>query len=137
MYKRQGNPVRNTIANGGGYIVPGVLSDGTANTRRVSATNYGLFGYIRNPNAAFIYDASYAKLREVALSFNLPATLVGGSNFFKGMTVSLVGRNLWIIHKNLPYADPEDGLSSGNIQGFQSGVYPSMREIGANVKFSF
>ena len=133
----QGKPVRNPIADGGGYIVPGVLADGTPNTKRVSATNYGLFGYVRNPNATFVYDASYVKLREVALSYNLPTSMMGGSGFFKGATLSLVGRNLWIIHKNLPYADPEDGLSSGNIQGFQSGVYPSLREVGANVKFSF
>jgi hypothetical protein len=27
-----------------------------------------------------------------------------------------------------PYADPEAGLSSGNVQGYQSGAYPSIRE---------
>lgn len=134
----KGNPVRSSIASGGGYIVPGVLPDGSANTKRVSAENYGLFGYVRNPNSAFIYDASYVKLREVAISYKLPVSLFGGeSGVVKNATLSIVGRNLWIIHKNLPYADPEDGLSSGNIQGFQSGVYPAVREIGASLKFSF
>jgi hypothetical protein len=51
--------------------------------------------------------------------------------------LSIAGRNLWIISKNLPYADPEDGITSGNISGFQSGVYPSVREIGGSLKFSF
>ena len=132
-----GVSIRESIANGGGYIVPGVLADGTANTKRVSAENYGLLGYVRNPAAAFVYDASYVKLREVTVSYKLPANLFGGSNFIKGATLSAVGRNLWIIHKNLPYADPEDGLTSGNLSGFQSGVYPSVREIGASLKFSF
>ena len=45
-----------------------------------------------------------------------------------------VGRNLWLIHKNVPYADPEENLSSGNIQGYQSGSYPTVRAIGLNVK---
>ncbi len=55
----------------------------------------------------------------------------------KGAQVSLIGSNLWIIHKNLPYADPEENLSSGNIQGYQSGSYPAMRSVGLNVKVKF
>ena len=133
----KGSPVRSSNADGGGYIVPGVLADGTPNTKRVSGENFGLFGYRRNPASAFIYDASYVKLREVTISYKLPVGLFGGSQFIKGATFSLVGRNLWIISKNLPYADPEDGITSGNVSGFQSGVYPSVREIGGSLKFSF
>jgi hypothetical protein len=44
---------------------------------------------------------------------------------------------IWIIDKNTPYADPEAGLSSGNVQGYQSGAYPSIREIGASLKLQF
>ena len=133
----KGSPVRGSNAEGGGYIVPGVLADGTPNTKRVSGENFGIFGYRRNPASAFIYDASYVKLREVTISYKLPVGLFGGSQFIKGATFSVVGRNLWIISKNLPYADPEDGITSGNISGFQSGVYPSVREVGGSLKFSF
>ncbi|WP_026997163.1 SusC/RagA family TonB-linked outer membrane protein [Flectobacillus major] len=132
-----GKPVRSSIADGGGYIYPGVLADGSANTKRVSGENYGIFGYRRNPAGAFVYDASYVKLREVTVSYKLPSSLFGGDKFIKGASFSLVGRNLWIIHKNLPYADPEDGLTSGNLSGWQSGVYPAVREVGASLKFSF
>jgi hypothetical protein len=31
----------------------------------------------------------------------------------------------------------EAGLSSGNVQGYQSGAYPSIREIGASLKLQF
>jgi hypothetical protein len=55
----------------------------------------------------------------------------------KGIEFSLIGRNLWIIHKNLPYSDPEENLSSGNIQGMQSGAYPTTRSLGLNVKVNF
>ncbi len=133
-----GNPSRNTIATGGGVIVDGVLADGTPNTKRVSNTNYGFYGYVRNPNAAFVYDASYVKLREVALTFGLPKSVLAKTPFLKGADLSIVGRNLWIIHKNLPDADPEDIASSGNIgQGFQGGSYPAVRTLGANVRLSF
>jgi hypothetical protein len=133
----KGMPVRSSNADGGGYVYPGVLADGTPNTKRVTGENFGLFGYRRNPSSQFIYDASYVKLREVTITYKLPVGLFGGSQFIKGATLSVVGRNLWIISKNLPYADPEDGITSGNIQGFQSGVYPSVREIGGSLKFSF
>ena len=53
------------------------------------------------------------------------------------MTLSLIGRNLWIISKNLPYSDPESSLSAGNARGFQNGAHPTFREIGASIKVEF
>ncbi|MES2730144.1 MAG: SusC/RagA family TonB-linked outer membrane protein [Bacteroidota bacterium] len=130
-----GNPVRNSLGDGGGYIVPGVKEDGSPNDIRKSASNYGLFGYVRNPAAAFVYDASYVKLREVALTYSLPQSLLSRIGHFKGIDISIIGRNLMILHKNLPDADPEDNMGSGNLQGYQVGSYPTTRNIGFNVKF--
>ena len=45
--------------------------------------------------------------------------------------------NQWIAEKNIPHADPESGLSSGNLQGFQSGVMPTTRNYGFNLKLNF
>ncbi|PZU12826.1 MAG: SusC/RagA family TonB-linked outer membrane protein, partial [Chryseobacterium sp.] len=136
-----GNPVRNPLTNGpnsGGIILPGVKQDGTPNDVRIDASYaggaYGTDAGI--PQEAFIYDASYVKLREAKISYTLPSDLLKNT-FIKGMTLSLLGQNLWIIHKNLPDADPEAGTSSGNIQGFQSGVMPSTRIYSFNVKLDF
>jgi TonB-linked SusC/RagA family outer membrane protein len=140
-----GNPVRDPVGadaatggnpESGGVILDGVLADGSPNTRRVEGGNYRLFGYARNPNAGFIYDASYVKLRELTLTYNLPRTLMA-KTFIHGASISFVGSNLWIIHKNLPYADPEAGQSSGNIQGWQSGVMPTTRNFGLSLKLQF
>lgn len=128
-----GNPSRNTIANGGGIILPGVAPDGSPNTFRRSNSE-GTLGY-RQPAAGFIYDASYIKLREVAISYALPGSFVSKLKYFKGIDLSLTGRNLWIIDKNLPYADPEESISSGNLQGYQSGAYPTTRTFTLNAKF--
>ena len=133
-----GNPVRNSIADGGGVILPGVKEDGTPNDIRVGAGS-GLdnpWGYLTGPNEGHIYDASFVKLRNVTLSFDLPERLVRNS-FIDKLTISAIGRNLWIIHKNVPYADPEAGLSAGNVQGYQSGAHPTYREIGASIKLQF
>ena len=144
-----GNPVRDHIvwvdpadhskgyaSNSGGFINPGVNPDGKPNTTRIDASNYGAFGYLRVPDKAFSYDASYVKLREVSLSYSMPSSLLG--NFFiKGIDLSVVGSNLWIISKHLPYADPESGLGSGNLMGFSTGSLPTTRDFGFNIKFTF
>jgi TonB-linked SusC/RagA family outer membrane protein len=130
-----GNPSRNTIAEGGGIILPGVDADGKPNTKRRSNSE-GTLGY-RQPTAGFVYDASYIKLREAIISYSLPKTLVSKLNPFKGIDLSLIGRNLWIIDKNIPYADPEETISSGNLQGYQSGAYPITRTFTFNAKFRF
>lgn len=140
-----GNPVRNPVvgtpgnydATSGGVLLSGVKADGSPNDVRASATTYGNpWGYVRTPNAAHVYDAGYVKLREASLSYNLGPKVLE-KMAFTGVSISIIGRNLWIIDKNTPYADPEAGLSSGNVQGYQSGSYPSIREIGASLKLQF
>ncbi len=137
-----GHDKRDHVANGGGEILKGVTADGKANTKRVNGdvageTLFGLYGYYRNPAKGFVYDASFVKLREASISYSLPSRLFGNNKGVKGIDLSVFGRNLWIIHKNMPYSDPEESLSSGNIQGYQSGAYPTTRSIGVNVKFKF
>lgn len=132
-----GNPSRNPISQGGGVILPGVGPDGKPNTVRASNTTYGLYGYGRHPNKEFVYDASFVKLREAILTYNLPQSVVNRMKPFKGVDLSLIGRNLWIIHKNLPYADPEEIISAGNLQGYQGGAYPTTRTFSFNLRFRF
>lgn len=129
-----GNPIRNDNANGGGVILPGVNEAGEVNTVRADATSYGLYGYVHNPNKAFIYDASYVKLREISLNYRIPFKK---ELFFSNATIGLVANNVWIIFKNLPYADPESGLGAGNAQGYQVGVMPTTRNFGFNLTLQF
>ena len=86
------------------------------------------------PEAQYVYDASFVKLRELSLSYKLPSDALGP---FQTASISLIGRNLWIISSNVPYSDPEAGVSAGNVQGNQSGAYPNLKEIGLNLKFQF
>ncbi len=145
-----GNPVRNSLDDGGGLILEGVTGDVTfnddgsytvsntaTNTTRVAGNDYRVFGWSKNPNAAFVYDASYVKLREVVLTYSLPAKVLSKSKVFSGVSFSLVGSNVWIISKNLPHADPEASQGAGNIQGWQSGVMPTTRNFGFSVNLQF
>jgi TonB-linked SusC/RagA family outer membrane protein len=137
-----GNPIRNSITGGpdsGGIILPGVHADGTPNETRAPGPEYfgNSFGYRRQPNKAFIYDASYVKLREVAIGYDFPKKWTDKLSL-DGAKFSIVGTNLWIIHKNLPDADPESGLGSGNLSsGYSVGSLPTTRNIGCNLTFKF
>ena len=132
-----GNPIRNTIDNGGGIILPGVLPDGTTNNVRLDTSNGldGSFGSLGSAKKDYVYDASYVKLREVTLGYTFPKKFIG--NTFQQVYFGFSGTNLWIIDKNLPDADPESGLSSGNIQGFQSGPLPTTKTFAFNLKVKF
>jgi len=131
-----GNPVRDPISDGGGLVLPGVKEDGTPNDIRVSGGDYRVFGWSRNPNGAFIYDATYVKLREAVLTYSMPASKLD-KTFLSGVSFSLVGSNLWILAKDLPHADPEASQGGGNVQGWQSGVMPATRNIGLTVNLNF
>lgn len=122
-----------------GTVWPGVNPNGNTNTTNTAnPTGFGnLDGYVRMPNKRFVYDGSYVKLREAAIGYTLPKTLLSGT-FVKEAKVSLVGRNLWIIHKNLPYADPENMVGGGQrAYGWSIGSLPTTRDIGLNVTLKF
>jgi len=142
-----GNPVRDAVvgtpgaydSKSGGYIIQGVnVVNGvsTPNKTRVDASNSDGWGYAALPNKAFVYDAGYVKLREVAISYTLPSRWLVKTGL-KGVVLSAVGSNLWIISKHLPYADPESGLAAGNVQGYSIGSLPSTRDLGFNIKLNF
>lgn len=121
-----------------GVLHPGVAPDGTPNTVKTKGgTVANSLGYQAAPNKAFIYDASFVKLREVSITYNFPKSMFENT-FLNSASASLVGSNLWIISKNLPYADPESGLSSGNSsRGYSVGSLPTTRDIGFNLTFKF
>ncbi|WP_317125602.1 outer membrane beta-barrel protein [Rufibacter latericius] len=131
-----GNPSRLPILEGGGIILPGVKEDGSPNDTRIENTE-GVLGYYM-PNEYHVYGAGFVKLREASLTYTLPQRLISRLKVFKGIDVSVVGRNLWIIDKDLPYSDPEAGFGAGNLgQGYLSGAYPTARNVGFNLRFQF
>lgn len=136
-----GNPKRDPVTDGedsGGVILPGVNPDGSVNETRASATSYsGAYGWVRSPNARYVYDGSFVKLREVGLTYNFSPETLSGIGVLSGASVSVTGRNLWIIHKNIPYADPEQTLGAGNLGGYQGGNMPAIRNLTLNLQLNF
>ena len=131
--KGAGAPNGETVYDDG-MIFNGVNAAGNANTAIIPASQYYKSG--RNIEEAFVYSASYVKLREVKLGYNLPVSWIKKVGL-TGASISLVGRNLWIIHKDVPNIDPETAFTSGNAQGLEDLTNPTVRSFGFNINVKF
>jgi hypothetical protein len=91
---------------------------------------------IKQVSEQFVYDASFIKLREIALTYNLPKTFLTKAGITNA-SVSAVARNLLIVYKNknLVNIDPESSVASGNAQGIERADYPTTRSYGISLKF--
>lgn len=117
-----------------GLIFNGVTPDGKANETILPAQAY--YKSFRTIDEANIFDASYVKLREVTIGYELPLQFIRKIGFTSA-SVSLTGRNLLIIHKNVPDIDPETAFNTGNAQGLESLSLPTTRSYGFNVTLKF
>ena len=131
-----------------GLVLPGVTGDVTynddgsytvsntaENTQVISAQQYGTDYYFGN-DAQNVFDASYWKLREITLGYNLPKNWIG--NAFSEVRVTAFGRNLLVWGLDNDNFDPEIATTgSGNIQGSEGGSLPSTRSYGLNVQLKF
>ncbi len=119
------------------YVYPGVNEDGSANTTAVNPQDY--FGAIVNNNIAeeFIYKADFIKLRELSLGYTFPKHLLEPLKYVKGLSLSIVARNLWTIKKYTDNIDPESCINNTNGQGLELNGYPTTRNIGFNVNVKF
>jgi hypothetical protein len=87
-------------------------------------------------NTNYLVSGDFWKIREVSLSYNLPAKWLGfAKNAIKGVNVTLSGRNLFMfLPKSNEWTDPEFANNAGNAQGV-SGLdnTPPTRIFGASI----
>lgn len=124
------------VADGVTIVEGGVEYDaegGIISDTRVYAPNTTPVNYISwniNTSNAYLnhyYDATFIKLREVTLTYNLPKSLLS-KTFLNRASISAVGRNL-LLWSDVPEVDPDPG--SDNLQT------PSTRNLGFNVNLIF
>ncbi len=122
-----------------GFVGKGVTEDNKPNTTNIDAQTYwqDMATGSHHISSRFVYDASFIKLRSASLSYSLPSAVLGQS-FVKGVSFSLVARNLITLVKHTPNIDPESTLnSSNNGQGLELAGYPAIRSYGFNVQLKF
>ena len=98
---------------------------------------YKLVGGRAGVTEYYMYDATNIRLRELSLSYSLPRGLLARTGVLKGVTFSLVARNLFFLYNAAPF-DPELVLSTGNDnQGIDVYGMPTVRSFGFNIKLEF
>jgi TonB-linked SusC/RagA family outer membrane protein len=119
-----------------GIIFAGITeSTGQPNQVILSAEDYYKSSY--SINEAYVYDASYIKLRELRLGYTFNRNLIQKLGL-QGLTVAVVARNLAILYrdKNLNI-DPEAAFNTSNVQGVETLTLPTTRSFGFNLNFTF
>jgi hypothetical protein len=123
VYLKDGKYVPNTdvvTANGGYGFYEG------------SATNRGI-------QSNYLTSAAAWKIREVALTYDLPASFLRRTRFVKSASLGITGRNLFtFLPKSNMWTDPEFNTSTGNALGVNNNtILPPNRLYGFNVAFTF
>jgi TonB-linked SusC/RagA family outer membrane protein len=84
-----------------------------------------------------VYDASFAKLRELSIGYTIPSKGLKNSPF-QSISISLVGRNLALLWSKIPNIDPESGYTvDGGAQGLEFFAMPQTRTMGINLTANF
>ena len=122
------------------YIDPATGADVKNNSVYVREPEYALWvNNYRQIAENFVTPGWFIKLRDVNLSYTIPASLVKKSKIFSGANVALYGRNLFtIVDKKNQFTDPEFSYTSGNGLGISNTLQtPPVRQYGFNVNFVF
>lgn len=80
-----------------------------------------------NGSPADTYSKTFFKLREISLSYNIPAKYL--HKIAKAASVSFIGQNVLLKAKDFKYSDPDGGT--------EDFTDPAVRYLGFNLKFSF
>jgi TonB-linked SusC/RagA family outer membrane protein len=119
-------------------VTPGTYKPFTKTYTPGEAQNYWsqLGGEANGASEKFVYDASFIKLRQITLGYSIPKKFLGKTPI-GSLMVSIVARNLAILHKNVPNIDPESTYSSSNSQGLDYFGVPATRTLGFNLRATF
>ena len=106
----------------------GVLVDG----ERYDARKY--YESIHELMSYYTYDATNIRLQEASLSYTLRGKYLG--DHIKGITLSLIGKNLLMFYNKAPY-DPEVAANTKSAQ-YTSEFFmvPSLRSLGVSLKIN-
>ena len=98
---------------------------------------YTWYSAVASGNAVpqlYTYSATNVRLQEVSIGYTIPRKVLRD---VCEISISLVGRNLWMIYNKAPF-DPECIASTSNYyQGIDFFMMPSLRNVGFNLRLKF
>ncbi|GAB6118985.1 TonB-dependent receptor [Dysgonomonas termitidis] len=120
-----------------GIIAKGVKEDGTPNDVILSAYQYYNYRYNTTATEDQIYNNTYIKFRELSLTYNIPSKIYSKIKL-QGLSVSLIGSNLFYIYKSVPNVSPESVLGTKAQNAYvEYTSYPMARSFGFSLKARF
>jgi iron complex outermembrane receptor protein len=127
-------------------LLPGVKADGSPNDYVASASEYHWVVYNwggpqYSPNTRyelFVKENSYIKMRELALTYQLPSSIAGKIKA-KRIELGVFGRNLFFFYRTIKDMDPEQATAGSRwVQNVNNvGTNPSSRTYGGSLRISF
>ncbi|WP_131537773.1 SusC/RagA family TonB-linked outer membrane protein [Pedobacter nototheniae] len=135
----KGFNVRDPLASGGGVKINGISqATGQEVTAYVDARTYYRTNLGTRIYDEWIYSASYIKLREVSLGYNLSAKLLTKTPF-KAAKFAVIARNPVMIWQKAPKGIDPSELSSGSadISWIEKGELQTVRSFGVNLSLTF
>ncbi len=129
-------------------VVDGVLQDGLENTANPTVNTISIVPYFQQayytsmPEEEFIQkDVNYLRLRDITLSYNLPANFINKLRVFKSLGLFVTGTDL-VLMTNYRGADPSvNGNTAGSNgvggMGFDYGSLPAPMAINFGLKAIF
>ena len=122
------------------FVLPGVNSDGSINTKMVNNSTFYFSNVLYGPDELGVYDATHWRLGEISLSYSLPKSVLDKTPF-GSISLTASGYNLFFDAVNMPEGTNFDpnvaGIGVGNGRGFDYINGPSAKRYGASLKLTF
>jgi hypothetical protein len=91
---------------------------------------------VQNITGTNVVDGDFIKLRQLTLGYTFRESMFNSIPVFKGLTASIVARNLAILWRKAENIDPEAQFGSNiNFFGIEGTALPPTRSIGFNLNF--
>ena len=131
---------KNTIPAGGreaGFVPDGVMEDGTPVTVSIPQSRQAdYWQHWDNAAEAGITDSDYFRMRQMSIGYNFPSSILDGT-FIEGLSVSVIGKNLFFITNSVDNIDPESSYNNSNSAGLEYFGMAVPRTVGVNVNLKF
>lgn len=136
----KGNPIRNSVADGGGVRVDGVVENQDGSFTPVTAYVDATYYYQSRKGTIwedYVYKASYLKMRELSVGYDVPRSFLQKVNCgVKKASVSFVAQNPWLIYSAVPNLDPSE-MGAASYNYVEGGQAASVRTFGFTVNLTF
>jgi hypothetical protein len=114
-------------------VVTGVTETGDPKTTTITPDDY--YSKLATISALQVYKSDFIKFRSLSLTYDFTKKAL--NNRLNGISVSLVGRNLFYFKRSTPNIDPESNYSNSNAQGLEYAGLPTTRSFGVNLNVKF